>query len=266
MFKIATWNMNHWRTPAETRARTWAYLDEVIRPDVALVQEVTPLERHVRRVWRDGGIGGQGWGSAIVSYGADVTSVKSVRSLYGDQEMDLLRTHPGSVAIGQVRTTDGLLVTLFSIYGKWDSGYSNTTVHRILSDIVPLLENQRHCRYAAVAGDLNIGTNWRGSEYYIRQDQNLLDRFAALGLIDCIDKMLPTDRGRLAGCSCALGDGCRHVRTQKHTQYPESPIQTDYIFATAALAGRLKYGDALNQDETIWEFSDHCPLVAEFDA
>ncbi|MEX2375055.1 MAG: endonuclease/exonuclease/phosphatase family protein [Dehalococcoidia bacterium] len=266
MLKIATWNMNHWRTASEARPRTWAYLEEQIQPDVALVQEAAPLESHGRVVWRVGGIAGKGWGSAIVSYGPELTPMQKVRSLYADQEMDLLRTHPGSVAIGQVRTDEGTLVSLFSVYGKWDGGYSNTTVHRILSDIVPLLENEKHCRYAVLAGDLNVGTNWQGSEYYVRQDQNLLDRIAALGLFDCIDQMLPQERGRLAGCPCALGNQCRHVRTQKHAQYPESPIQTDYIFATEALAARLKSADALNQDETIWEFSDHCPLVAEFDA
>lgn len=265
MLKIATWNMNHWRTPAEARASTWSYLEEQVRPDVALLQEAAPLEAHGRLVWREGGIRGLGWGSLIVSYGPEVQPVERVRSLYADEEMDLLRTHPGSVAIGQVRTDEGTLVTLFSVYGKWDGGYSNTTVHRILSDIVPLLENQKHCRYAIVAGDLNIGTNWRGSEYYIKQDQNLLDRFAALGLVDCIEKKLPRERGRLAGCSCALGDECRHVRTQKHTQYPESPIQTDYIFATEALAAKLQSAEVWNTDDAIWEYSDHCPLVATFD-
>jgi len=68
VLKIATWNLNHWRTAAEARGRTWNHLEQQIRPDVALVQEAAPLDSHGRVVWRPGGIGGKGWGSAIVSY------------------------------------------------------------------------------------------------------------------------------------------------------------------------------------------------------
>jgi hypothetical protein len=43
MPRIVTWNMDHWRRSTALRAEAWAYLEERLRPDVALVQEALPV-------------------------------------------------------------------------------------------------------------------------------------------------------------------------------------------------------------------------------
>jgi hypothetical protein len=50
------------------------------------------------------------------------------------------------------------------------------------------------------------------SEPALARDINLLARFDALGLVDCLAAMRPA--GRLEGCTCTLGDDCTHTRTR----------------------------------------------------
>ena len=86
---------------------------------------------------------------------------------------------------------------------------------------------------------------------------------AALGLVDCLRaKRAP---GRLEGCRCLEGDDCTHVRTRTDRRYPSIPYQTDYLFASAGLASRLTYCEALASDER-FAISDHAPIVADFDS
>lgn len=84
-----------------------------------------------------------------------------------------------------------------------------------------------------------------------------------MGLVDCVDKMLSADRGRLLDCPCVYGDGCRHVQSMRHELSP-IPWQADYLYASKLLADRLTKVE-LRDDEDVARFSDHLPLIAEFD-
>jgi hypothetical protein len=65
----------------------------------------------------------------------------------------------------------------------------------------------------------------------------------------------------LDGCPCS-DDPCRHVRTIRHARSAK-PWQDDYLFATGALAERLRDCQPVSEARA-WELSDHCPLLAEF--
>jgi exonuclease III len=175
-----------------------------------------------------------------------------------------LRTFPGSVAIAEVVGANPLLV--ISAYGVIDRGYADTTVHRILSDLTPVLDERRG-RGVVFAGDLNITTQWsskhrsfcRGRhDDILRRDSNLFDRFSALGLHNVVTRAIPTP---LEGCDCTLGDACRHVQTQRHER-SAFPWQNDYMFVTKDLLERRPTLEVLDEKEA-WRLSGHCPIVIE---
>lgn len=273
--RLVTWNMDHWRRRAELRAEAWQYLETELRPDVALLQETVPPPSLLRApVFRSGGLLDERkapprdleWGSAIVSFGPQLHAITSAKSPFHTEPVPLLRTFAGSVAVAQVGENDDALV-LVSAYGLIDRGYADTTVHRILSDLTPLID-QRKARRMVIAGDLNITTQWseRHSKFLrnrhdevLRRDRNLFERFRALGFENIVVRSEP---GPLAGCGCHDGEECRHVQTQRHDS-SEFPWQNDYVFVTRDL-GEQNPVITVADHEAAWNLSSHCPIVVEF--
>jgi endonuclease/exonuclease/phosphatase family metal-dependent hydrolase len=174
--------------------------------------------------------------------------------------LTLYGTFPGSVAVAKVAEHD---VVIVSVYAVITHGYADTTVHRILSDLMPLIDS-RHGRRVIMAGDFNITTQWsakhrqwRGSfEQARRRDQLVFDRFKALGFTNVVG-----GPEVLAGCGCADGDQCRHVQTlrQKRSTFP---WQADYVFVSEDLLAEVRAVRVVD-DEAAWELSDHCPVFFE---
>jgi endonuclease/exonuclease/phosphatase family metal-dependent hydrolase len=254
--RIATWNMNHWARSADQRAAAWALLQD-LSLDVALVQEAVPPPG-VPSVSRDGGIGkGRSWGSAVVSFTGQVRELDRVRSAYGKRrEVDLLQTFPGSVAIA-VRS-QGQSIVFVSAYGVIEEGYAVTTMHRVLSDITPLLDREEG-KNLIIGGDFNCSTQLPGRDR--ERHRNLFERFVTLGLVDLLALTAET-RPMLVDCPCS-DEPCRHVQTLRHAR-SSTPWHNDYIFATAPLADRL-IGCQPFDDARAWALSDHCPVIAEFE-
>jgi exonuclease III len=139
---------------------------------------------------------------------------------------------------------------------------SDASVHRSLSEVSPVLDDPRYRRRVLLGGDLNTGTQWPKGDAFNDRDRSVLDRIAALGLVDCLRvKRAP---GRLPGCPCAEGDRCEHVRTRRDPRRPDVPYQTDYLFASRDLASRLQSCVVLASDEW-FSLSDHAPIVADFE-
>jgi hypothetical protein len=91
--------------------------------------------------------------------------------------------------------------------------------------------------------------------------RNALERFATLGLVDCLALERPSRRP-LAKCPCE-DDPCRHVQTHRHPPSPH-PWQNDYVFVNQSLASRVVSCIALNGGgPDPWQFSDHCPVILE---
>ncbi len=293
--RIATWNMDHWKRmrddpSGQAQRDAWAYLTS-LNVDVALVQEAVPppfvdpsswpvrshpapdrpdewfMHPRYRR-----------WGSAVVVFNPQLEfePVESAQLNGFRLPTALWVSHPGSWSAIKITKADQPPITLVSAYGAWDiatadgkSSYYQTTVHRILSDLTPLLESDDGQR-TVLAGDLNVGTqsNHPTDEEPYRSrptSRALFDRFASLGLVECIGAGLPADRGPLARCTCGPAPDCRHVQTYRHDNKPDGmPWQNDYFFAGSALAGALT-SCVVVDDEATWALSDHSPVVAEFD-
>jgi exonuclease III len=270
--RIATWNMDHWRRRADLRARAWDYLRNQVRPDVALLQEAKPTGQFPGLVHRSAGIyddrGNEpkdlGWGSAVVSFGPTLRPIESAVSPFWHDPNPILRTFPGSVAVAEIQGAEPLVVV--SAYGMSDRGYWESTVHRMLSDLTPLIDERRG-RRMVIAGDLNISSQWsskhrsfaRGRhKEWLARDRNLFERFEALGFHNVVVR----NDGPLPGCECHAGTSCRHVQTQRHER-SSFPWQNDYVFVTSDILERKPILEVFDRDEA-WELSGHCPVAIEF--
>ena len=152
-------------------------------------------------------------------------------------------------------------VSAVSLCGLLDE-FSDASVHRSLSEISPLVDDPRYRQHVLIGGDLNTWSGWPASEPTLARDINLLQRFEALGLVDCLAAKRPP--GRLRDCTCTLGDNCTHTRTRLDRRAPDIPYQIDYLWPSAALASHLSACSALATSDW-FAISDHAPIVADFD-
>lgn len=256
MLEVLTWNMAR-------RAKAWDFLSGVLmdgsdQPTVALLQEASPPDE-LGAIHRPGGIGaGRPWGSAVLGRGLVLTELDEVTTRYSKHPNSLHQTWPGAVAIAVASLPGGDSVTFVSVYGVIDRGYAITTMHRILSDLTPLLDSS-HGRHVVVGGDFNCSTQL--SRPHRARHRNLFERFETLGLVDLVASCRDSE---LDGCPCD-DEPCRHVQTHRHSQ-SRVPWQDDYLFATSALADRLVGCDVVDGGQPDpWDFSDHCPIRAVFD-
>lgn len=157
-------------------------------------------------------------------------------------------------------------VIVVSVYGVIDHGYAESTVHRILSDLTPLIDERRG-RRILLAGDLNITTQWSAKhrsflkgrhQECLRRELSLFSRFEALGLRNVVVRAEPSP---LEGCECHFGAECRHVQTQRHDR-STFPWQNDYMFASEDLLEEPFTVEVLDRDDA-WQLSGHCPIVLE---
>jgi endonuclease/exonuclease/phosphatase family metal-dependent hydrolase len=258
--RIATWNMSFWQRRVSQES-SWRFLDEVVKPDLALLQECVPPPDRESVVYREGGISDtRRWGSAVVSYGADLEPITEVKSRYGRGTLPLLATHPGSVAVAKARIAAVEPVVVVSAYGLLDEGYAITTVHKILSDLMPLIDSPLG-RRIVIGGDLNCSTQLRPPDR--ARHVNFFERVRGLGLIDLLEETRD-QRRPIPDCICDDAPSCGHVQTHRHPQ-SEVPWQMDYLFASRELASQLVACYPVDGgDPDPWELSDHCPVVAEF--
>ena len=167
----------------------------------------------------------------------------------------------GSWTAGMVDAPEiGCRVTCVALYGLIEE-LTDASMHRSLSEIGPIFTDPNYKDHVLVGGDFNTTTAWPEHEYRVR-DQGVLERFEAYGLVDCL--RMVRKPGRLKGCTCVFGEDCRHTWTRRDPNHPKVPLQMDYLFASRALAGRLKACEALSPLE-FQEHSDHSPIIATFE-
>jgi exonuclease III len=266
-FKIATWNMNYWqRRNRQLYEAAWQYLDS-LETDISLIQEAVPPEDYANVVWNEIDGKSRPWGSGVVSGKWKLAEVTKARSAHYREEVSLLRTWRGAVAIAKVELSDELPLTVISCYGLIDENYAQTTVYRIIADLIPLFDSKFGKRII-FAGDLNISSQMRGKRER-RRHEAILESIKSLGLVDCLEQT-KAQRQPLTDCPCAEAPDCGHVITHRHNRGARMHI--DYIFATEPLAKKLvecypvdeRSGFPLTEDGQ-WMLSDHCPVAAEFD-
>jgi hypothetical protein len=234
--------------------------------DIALLNEAAPSV-DAQGVWREETAGRDGkrrpWSAAVLSPHHPITEITDARPTWraSTREVPFQCSRPGTWIATRVSPSPDTEVTAVALYGLLDE-FSDASVHRSLSEISPLLDDRRYRKRVLIGGDLNTGTQWLPSDPFLKRDANVLERFEALGLVDCLAAMRPP--GRLPGCTCGFGDACTHTRTRYAARWPDVPYQTDYLWASRDLADRLTSCEALATDEW-FALSDHAPIVAEFD-
>jgi hypothetical protein len=294
ILRIATWNMDHWKRmkadpSGQGQRNAWTYL-QGLGVDVALVQEAVPPPFTDPATWQVRSHPApdqpdawyihpryRRWGSAAVLYNPALEFEPIATTPLGrdNYRQGLWISHPGTWA-GIKPCLPGQELILISAYGLMDdfnseieSGYSTTTVNRLLSDLTPLIDSEAGKRMI-IAGDLNIGTQYTDPSPEERHrwgpmHRATLDRITDFGFVDCLAASIPAARGPLAACPCGPAPDCRHIRTFRHDDKADSqPWQNDLILASTALAAGLVSCTPLDHEEA-WALSDHCPVVAEFE-
>jgi exonuclease III len=240
--RVVSWNINC------RGAESWEYLERTLRPDVALLQEAVPPDGVANVQWRP--IDRRRFGSAIVTYGAVSARPLGGVPLAEATETDLPESHPGAFQVAEVALPGMAAVTMISLYGFMpkvmnQTAYATTTLQRSLSDLTPLLDTRRNGgRRVVLAGDLNATPQY-SDKYDARHQELVIERIGAFGLVDCLRE--------------AHGD---YVTTFRRTRGAVTvEYQDDWMFRTPnlVLLSCVVVGDAMGP------YSDHAPIVAEFD-
>ena len=196
--------------------------------DIALLNEATPpppdfgmrVCTEGKTVGRDdvthGGKKVRDWATAVVSLDplAWPEDVWALPPRYADRRSKLMVSRPGSWTAAVVSLPNGERVTAISLYGLLDER-SDASVHRSLSDLTPLFEDQRYNHLLLLGGDLNTLCTDKPGSLRLARDQGILDRITrGFGLVDLLHESLRKnnpERGPLVGCRCSLGDECLHT-------------------------------------------------------
>lgn len=260
---IATWNMNHWQRKPDQRADAWAYLKNVVAPDVALVQEAVPPEDLTSSVYQPFPSTHRQWGTAIAVFNPTLQVAPIPRREVTPylEAGEIEDSQPGTSAVAEITCPDGTQLVVASVYGAIEkagsgTGYATTTVHRVLSDLTPLLDSSRQRRPVIMGGDLNCSTQIEGPDRAAHHA--LFARLEAFGLTDWFAQGA-SERESISDCFCASAGECAHQRTLRHNNDPNSrPWQVDYVFShhVDASATRLTVID----ESAGWALSDHAPI------
>jgi len=231
---------------------SWAYLLNELNPDIALLQETVPPTDHSCSSYLIYGEAGdtykgkRGWGSAVLTKNMTL------------RELSFENQYAGALVGGEVTLSNEVTLTVFSLYGLMEHGYSTTTVHRMLSDLTFILngegvykgKNQR----VIIGGDFNASLqcdeDWRKKHprrtYYRNAHRILFARLRDFNLHNCFSRFYSSP-----------------VQTLRHRS-SEKPWQNDYIFVTGELQSHLTSCKVIDSAE-VKNLSDHNPVIAEFD-
>ncbi len=267
MTTIVSWNLGE-RSSGKPEA--WNFLRDELGADLALVQEAV-VPTGARAVFRPGGIASRdgkerSWGSAVVALTdrVKITPLEQVEGTWHGRRQGVARLEcvsRGHVAVAVVDLPD-LRLTVVSAYGLIEFGYAAGTMLRTIADLEPLFDDPDHGQNVLLAGDWNIGTWWTGNDAkYARREGAVLGLLTAYGLVDCLDRHIPADRGRLPDCSCSLAEACRHVWTYRK-ESSATAYQDDYLYATPALEKSLTFAGVAPAWDWDRRLSDHAPLIA----
>ena len=250
--------MDHWKRTTQQRRDAWDYLKTNRNADVMLLQESVAPAGIPRTSFVHREIAGRlPWGSSVVAFADDVEieEVDAVRTRYGATRYSLLGSLPGSLIVARIHVPEIGPITCVSVYGTIDGVYAQTTMFRVIADLVPLFDSGDG-RRVILGGDFNITTAASPETPERPRYRAILSGIESLGLVNLAEtaKCRPDS---MPGCPCSADD-CRHIRT-----FGDNPgTQLDWLYATEELARRCT---RLSVDHTVMgTMSDHAPLVAEF--
>ncbi len=166
--RIVTWNLNTPFTKSSSRAHQWAWLDEHVGADIAVLTEAeipkSGLPEGWTAVYHEGGIGDtRRWGTIIAARnGIEIRDITNGAD--GKHGFTMRHTRPGTVVVADIIKKNKVVATLVGIYamtrplnddGKKKSSDGYEACLEIIADLQPLFESKRSKRLI-LAGDFNM--------------------------------------------------------------------------------------------------------------
>ena len=216
--------MDFWKSPQKQKG--WDYI-KTIDPDICLLNECSNPNLFINYIHNEQT---NGWGCGVFSK-------------HKLDEIIIDKCHPGAIAICETNI-NSINITAISLYGQIIDGFAITTLHRSLSDLTPIFQKKSLRDCLLIGGDFNADTELDkrqgGKSHSI-----FFERLRDFKLYDCCKKF-NTER----------------VRTLRHKNSVVE-WQNDYLFA-----GKKIYDKCISckviDDESLYDISDHNPILAEF--
>jgi exonuclease III len=270
MIRLLSWNMDG--------RDLWSDLEE-LDSDVGLLQEVRPPRPGCANevipgdaeVWATTGWEKRGWRAAVARLSNRVAlDARPTLALHeATSGTDWTVSRQGTIAAADARVDGQVAFTAVSVYAPWERpvgrdepAWADGSAHRLLSDLAPLLWDQRR-HPVIVAGDWNIlfGYGEHGDAHFRGRYQTVFDRAEALGL-RFVGPQHPNGR-QADPWPDELPRDSMCVPTFHHSQQtPETASrQLDFVFTSAAFADKV-HARALNE-VTEWGPSDHCRISVD---
>lgn len=259
--RIVTWNLNSPFTKADSRSDQWAWIEDRLAADIAVLTEAqipqSGLPNDWKAIYKVGGIGEtRRWGTIIAArHGIELRDITN--GVDGKDGFVLTHRRPGTVVVADIMKKNKVVATLVGVYAMTTDingkkvGNGEKSLAEILEDLQPLFNSKRSKRLI-FAGDLNLLPNDVLDELYIR----------------FYDAVVVTERKRWESgycCVCAPDEMCGHMWTHWNRSVPERIQNIDYVFISKKLYNRLGSVTGGRRDfpdaETL---SDHAPVVADF--
>lgn len=272
--RVVSWNLNRatWSNRGrianadEHQRRAWEELGG-LGCGVALVQEAPPPVTGLSRPptgtvpagtdrddWRTEPGPQRRWCTAVASWGPQLTPLDDS----GREPLHV--SHSGAYALARV-PWNGRHLVLASVYALWDyswvakggkARYTETSMHRVISDLTPILDVAQSKESVLLGGDLNAST--QHAPPYRAAYRLVHERLLALGLHNV---SVRAEGAVLDGCPCA-DEPCRHVRTLDSP----TPYQNDYFYASPDVAEAIR-SFSVACTTSLAAVSDHTPLVID---
>jgi hypothetical protein len=245
-------------------------LQEAPRPPANLDYDVYPKDLET---WETAGYKRRSRRTAIAAPSGRLT-LKPIETadIYTESAESLLASRPGTLTAADVYRGERLLFTVVSLYGAWESAlrdsskeiYADASVHRLLSDLSPVLTGRRNDIPVIMAGDLNIllGYGESGNQYWAARYQSVFSRIESMGL-KFVGPQSPHGRQANPWPAELPADSLNVPTFHSNRRSPmTAERQLDYVFATTSTAKDVRV-EALNHSAEIWGESDHCQIRIE---
>lgn len=221
--RVVTWNLGFWQHKA-SHNEAWAYLKNKIKPDLALLQEVSPVELRKNEHFSFKQIHG-GWGTALFSQNMPITELPFQR-------------YPERVVAAKIKLTEQEIIAI-SIHAPIINQRVFPYLDKIFDEIEVLVGDHSFI----VGGDLNTARLaekvWPGHGH-----GQFFERISKGKFFDCIQKFF--------------------VEEPQTVFRPNQkfPFQDDHIFVSHDLIGKVESCEILDNNITR-ALSDHVPVAIE---
>ena len=233
--KIVSWNMN------KRKNGTWNYLINNINPDVALIQESSPISNNF-----------DDFSYIEVDVKKNLKNTIYIKEKkYKNVELnDKIGMGLNCVNINKKNFS----IYLLSVYGNLSfSPKLDFALGELLTHCINDLKKKFSANNIIIAGDFNMDrrmddnpTGTKFSKKGERRCNNFFNEILKNGFIDCLKIKYPN-----------------FVRTHTNNRSPDFPWQIDHFFASTNLIDKFDDIRVIEDTETR-KLSDHYPIVAKF--